>query len=216
MGEPGNISVLHRSGARAFHQERRAYEELLPQLDGVPQLVSADPATHTLRVTTLPGTRADKLHGEALRAAHVHAGHWLRKLHGVPCPRHDPMPLHEALRRRARTWVQRAARAGIEEALRAQVTVAFTGDLPATDRPRVWCHRDYAPYNWLVDGSTFQVIDFEHSRPDHPMMDLLRVPDRAALLQGYGSLTAGEHDLLARLDLLHRLGTVVWEHEHLG
>lgn len=91
----------------------------------------------------------------------------------------------------------------------------------AGERP-VPCHRDYCPYNWLVDerGEWVGVIDFEFSCWDVRVAEFSRYPDWEwmhrpdlveALLEGYGRrLTAREEQqcLVARAQ--YALGAITW------
>ncbi|MEE9391686.1 MAG: aminoglycoside phosphotransferase family protein [Planctomycetota bacterium] len=88
-------------------------------------------------------------------------------------------------------------------------------------RPRVFCHRDYEPRNWILDlEGRFWVVDFEHARFDDWLSDLLRLREgifferpkiEAAFLAGHGKDLAGDDLLcLRRWEILHALQTISW------
>ena len=74
----------------------------------------------------------------------------------------------------------------------------------------------------MTDGLKFQVIDFEHSRPDFWLFDVEKLVTEvggtgleAAFWQGYGALlTDAETRVLERYSALNALSTVVWAREH--
>ncbi len=88
------------------------------------------------------------------------------------------------------------------------------------------CHRDFAPYNLLVDrrfkgAARWGLIDFEHARVDAPLVDVARAvltfgAVRGAVLRGYSSgvvspaLTASLHGFV----LLDLLQTIRWAERH--
>lgn len=197
---------------RARSQELHAYRVLVPQLQarGVrcASLLSVD--GQTLHLERLPG-RAGRLDDPPALFAAV--GTALAELHRLVAPG-DPMPLPEALSRRAHSWCERA---------RNQQITGFD-DLPARlaalpDLPRVWCHRDLQPRNWLVDGNTIALVDFEHCRPDHPVTDFVRLEARGwgsgqrdAFYEGYGERPCPQ--TLAAMLSLYALQTLTWAAEH--
>ncbi len=169
---------------RGFRQELEALTALHPE-----RILDADPSTRTLVLVEQPGLPAPDR-----PAVHRAAGCWLRALHRRPFVDDDPLPLARALE-----WRSRAA------------------GLPAcfddVDAPRVWCHRDFHPRNWLWDGSTLVVIDFEHARPDHPTWDLVKLAVevwprhpalREAFREGYGDW---DEELLERFCALFHAQT---------
>lgn len=222
------------SEERTRRQEITALERWVPALrdNGValPTLVAAsDPEHCAILVTEVPGEIAarrpvEEEDGEDL---HRRAGAFLRRLHSLPHDDRDPIPLREALRLRLAYWLER----GGDRLSHAEGRLArdLVGDGTVFDDvARVICHRDYQLRNWLVSGTgptaTFGVIDFEHARPDHPLVDFVRVRERAlphhphwfdAFVAGYGGLPgAHAQRALVALSAIHGIGSVVWGTEH--
>jgi len=94
-------------------------------------------------------------------------------------------------------------------------------------RPRVPCHRDYAPRNWLVRGGRWiAALDLVHARADLAEADLTRLasrlwtvrPDlRAAFLAGYraaGGPADPDAPWLPGLRALDAIGTIGWAVRH--
>jgi hypothetical protein len=209
----GRVVLKQATSRRGFDQERHALHALAGHR--VPALLGADPATRLLLLAHVPG--APPAPGDP--AAHAAAGAWLRRLHDRPAPEDDPLPLAEALTRRARAALARAAStAPVATAIR----VGLQPDAPFPAAVRVWCHRDLTPRNWLWDADQgLHVVDLEHSRPDHPAWDLVKLatevwPDhpaaRAAFADTYGPLP--DPGLLRRLGFLHGLQTRTWGRAH--
>jgi hypothetical protein len=153
--------------------------------------------------------------------AHAAAARWLRAFRKEPVPS-DPLPLEKAFAKRIDSVRRQATALGLEHA-----AAAVDGLDPALFAgERVWCHRDFRPANWIWDGTTLTPIDFEHSRPDHPLVDLVKLatevwPDRAdlesrssmesAFLDAYGPVDRAVLDGLIRL---HGAATWVWAVRH--
>jgi hypothetical protein len=85
---------------------------------------------------------------------------------------------------------------------------------PLAGLSRVWCHRDLHPRNWLWDGARLVVFDFEHSAPDLGALDWVRVPERAALIEGYGGLKMQEEQALFIAGVVNAAGTLAWGLRH--
>lgn len=231
--------VLEASGRRAFlkayhqprkfRQEERAYRAYLPGLQKwVPELIAVCEAPAALLLGARPGAlvQSAALTPDEEASLYRQAGAFLRALHAQPLVEHDPMPLAEALRRRAQAWCERAhglVEAELVDWVRAQAAEA-AGLARAAAIPRVPTHGDFTPRNWLVSGGALYIIDFEHAKADLWLTDVLKLwctawwarPDLArSFFVGYGrSLTALEEALVARLAALHALSTVVWARAH--
>ena len=93
-------------------------------------------------------------------------------------------------------------------------------------RPRVPCHRDFSPHNWLWDETRqdISIIDFEHSNPDVWLCDVVKLflelwldhPHlENAFWRGYGRRESPqEKQLRKQLTALDSLITLVWGLEH--
>ena len=185
---------------RPYRQERDAYERWIRQLPYVPTLLdaTAHPAPK-IALTALPGEPvAERDLGAAReRALHESAGSWLRRLHELPHDDDDPVGLADALRLRwSPVWEHDSDGLAPKDLRRwvGRILQAAVVDIGGT---RVPCHRDFQPANWLADaaGEWIGVIDFEHTRSDHPLADVARLaayvwphrPDlEAAFRAGYG------------------------------
>src|SRR5690606_14148538 len=134
----------------------------------VPRLIADAPALATLILERLPGVSIE----EPSPAVHHAAGRFLAALHQLEISDDDPLLLAEALIRRTESWRRRAAL----EPAQARVVDEHgpRRELFAGVR-RVPCHRDFTPGNWLWDGETLAVIDFEHARPDLALVDLAKL-----------------------------------------
>lgn len=227
---PAFVKVFRQP--QKFAQERRAYREWLPQLPSgrVSTLLAESGALRALLLSALPGALLKRTPLPPLQTqdAYRQAGAFLGALHRLPFDDHDPLPLGEAARRRARAWLARA------EGIVAPDLCAWVGEraaemaevLEGLGAARVPCHRDYTPRNWLVAvsgaGVELSVIDFEHARPDFWLADLEKLYAsgwdaalEAAFWEGYGRTPTGlERELLARRAALAALATVVWAREH--
>jgi hypothetical protein len=171
-----------------------------------------------------PGLADDE---PAAEAVHREAGAWLARLHRLPVADDDPLPLTEAYHRRADAWIARA-RDRLPDATLRSVHGLLADALPHLDgRPRVPCHRDMGPRNWLVAGGRLRaVIDFEHARPDVAEVDFARLattawprrPElRVAFLTAYREADGPadpDAPWVPGLLALEALGTVVWAVEH--
>lgn len=156
------------------------------------------------------------VHGRQPRdpAAWARAGRWLAEWHAVPCACDDPLPVVDAIQRRVEAWATRARRLGLSELVEV-LRLTPEERLAFTDAPRVWCHRDYHPRNWLDDGLVCAVIDFEHARPDVAELDLAKVRASGAgderiraFESGYGQ--ASDPRRLAWGDRFHAVVTLLW------
>jgi len=238
---PDGVVVKQFRSDRAFAQERDAYTRWLhhlPEETAALVAVLAAPV-RALVLRCLPGVplMTGGVREAVERAAHRRAGSFLRALHALPEPDHDPLPLRAAVLRRHAAWLARVsprlpaddvARLGaLGERLRADA------GLFARAR-RVPCHRDFTPGNWLIDGpqedgqvarlERFFVVDFEHARLDAPLLDLVKLwtevwgerPDlEAAFFAGYGrTLRPDEQVELRVLAAMHAMATVAWAHDH--
>lgn len=233
-GETGATvwALLHASGRRTHlkahahrrqaRQEMAAYRDWAPHLDEIPRLLAHRLAPcPALLLATLPGDSA--LLDDAMDPHDVHrrAGRFAARLHGLAFVDADPMPLEDAVQLRLASWRARAARVIDAATLRA-LTSAIEGG-PPLEGSRVPCHRDFQPRNWIVGGDDFGVIDFEHAKPDAPLVDFVRLENgpwrerptlRDAFFVGYGTpLDETTARRLARLSALDRLATMTWMRE---
>jgi hypothetical protein len=192
--------------ARSFAQERDALVGW--GLRGVPQVLAEAPSA--LLLSDVPGGEVDDLAG--WRAA----GAFADAMHRGSGPDPDPMPLPEALARRWEAWSAQAAphvdASTLRDARARFEPSAFSGD------PRVRCHRDFHPRNWRWGPAGLGVIDFEHARFDHPLMDAVKVLDAVevddprwrAFADGWPGLRADDPRLRS-LRALHGLASVAWD-----
>ena len=150
-------------------------------------------------------------------AAWSAAGRWLARAHALPCPAPDPVPVPDALRRRWRGLCRRARRV-LDPELVARCA-RIVGEPERLAQPRVWCHRDFTPDNWVWDGAAERlwILDFEHARPDVPWSDTVKLEATAfvqkpaardAFHAGYGVLPAP--GLRRARVAWHGLATLTW------
>jgi len=214
----GRFAVKVHARGRAFEQERTALVRLAGAADDPwPQLVASDRDRLAIVTTWLPGTRADDPAIDPRTRARVFAaaGALRRRFDALPCDDDDPLPLPDALERR-----MAAALASLDRDVVARVQTNWRPHVFASATRR-FCHRDFAPHNWLVadGGLRLRVIDFGHARADHPLVDLARAlspvwgapAQRSALLTGYGrALAPAALAELRQLELLDAVATAAW------
>lgn len=214
---------------RKFDQERRAYVDWCPRLDGTAELIAAttdpSPALLLRAAPGVPLAAAIGLSPEEEREHWSRAGAFLSALHSLPHADDDPVSIPEAWSRRAEAWVERAGDAVTAQEAEAVLDLArapWPEQLPVPER--VPCHRDFTPRNWIVDGPALTVIDFEHARPDWALVDLARALEEVppgrddlaeALWNGYGSERSRDAaSLLPRVFAAHALAKLAWAMEH--
>ena len=213
---------------RKFQQEVYAYQNWTPQLVLTPDLISVNKDLNALLLSAVPGELAQKVTLTQKREREVYrcAGAFLRQLHDLPFEDTDTLPLADALLMRSKSWLKRAQ--GLFDEQTIQWVSAQLGEAAQIVREKGWmrvpCHRDYTERNWLWDGDTLYVIDFEHAKPDLFLTDfeklrslvwLHRSDLQDAFFEGYGrSLTDDEAGVLESLALHGALVMVVWACEH--
>jgi Ser/Thr protein kinase RdoA (MazF antagonist) len=225
------IEVVAASGERLFakqvHLERqwqaefRAYRYWTPRLRGLtPQLHAADKSLQTLLVSAVPGQRAAVLDA----AAHREAGCALRRLHGARAPKPGGLSMATRATRRLDGLLERIPGLFTEAETRfARQNVQRLAALP--DRPKVPCHGDYRPQNWLVDDAGIvRVIDFGEARWHVPAFDLTHLylgawwvhPHLAtAFFAGYGRILGDDELEYVRSHLvLNAMGSVWYGRNH--
>lgn len=236
-GRWGCAYLKRPRGGRAYRQERDAYRGWGAHLGRwmVP-LLGHDDALRALLLGVAGGELVDQRawSPSVLMGAFEEAGRFRKALDEAPrlgAP--DPMPLAEAMRRRAEGWARRARASLSAEALRLadpDGLVRVMSEAGAwEDARRVACHRDFSPRNWALDvgargGPRLTVLDFEHARADVALVDRLKLWDawwlhtpalRTAFEAGYGrSMSERERVCFGRLVWLHGVSTLVWGHEH--
>lgn len=224
------VLKLHRTAGK-HRREVRAYRAwgawLVPEL---PRLLAVREApSRAILLEALPGRAAAESRDEASDAVQAAAGAWLARLHRLPAEAvgTDPMPVDDAYRRRADAALRRASAALDAEARRA-VDTLLAATLPLlAGRPRVPCHRDYTPRNWLVrDGRWVAALDLEHARPDVAEADLARLAtgswvarpnNRDAFMVGYraaGGPADPDAPWLPGLMALDAVATIGWGVRH--
>lgn len=232
FGTRPSLFVKVFSSRAKCRQERDALKRWAPALRredlSTPEIVAAEPEERALLLSGLPGVSASAAAGSEHDAARWHhrMAAACRTLHELPLKETDldPLPLARAIPERLASWLRRAGdRLSTAERETARRLVGdgslFEGD------SRVPCHRDFQPRNWLIDrrhegSETYGLIDFEHARPDHPLVDFVRVAERAtpgifeAFLDGYGIDRASIDGKLRAISAIHAIGSVVWGDEH--
>ncbi len=219
-GPRGQLWCKCFGGGRAFRQSllaHRIWGEALPPV------LASDEVSRCLLMGHVDGTPA-RLDDPGVHEA---AGRWLRRAHAgplTPWGSPDPMPLVQAMERRARTWLEGAStwvsavELGAARELLADLG-AFEGEV------RVPCHRDFGPHNWLVVPSgRLVVLDPEHARPDHWLADVVKLaadhwsetPElECAFSRGYGRpLEVEDRARLRVWTVGHALTMVVWGARH--
>jgi hypothetical protein len=212
----GSIFVKEHGSARKWRQEVEAYRVVVTRLEALgwrlPQLLAVDSESRSLLITAVEGVPVE---AEA-EWAHREAGRFCAALHALDGVPEDTLSIGEALCARleaalGHVELPREMRARCRDAVRAEY---FAG------AERRWCHRDFAPRNWLAADGELVVIDFEHMRPDHPLVDVVKLwcgtwRGRPAFLraweQGRGRpLSEDERSRVEALSWVHAVGTLAW------
>lgn len=219
--------VKRAASAGKFDAEVTALRTFAPHMDAAtPQLVAPAPDA---RVFAMTSVGAGPVAWDEAPSVFERAGRALRSLRaaaesaGAPLDGNppDPVPLPVAMQRRFEAWWPRAV-PHLPPALR-DAAVALWERHPPTETNRVPSHRDFSPRNWaLAPDGTIGVFDFEHARYDHPLVDVLRLPEHGvplsgargrALLQGLGMAEAEDHPDYPPVAALHAISTVAWASE---
>jgi hypothetical protein len=219
----GRERVVKQLGsARAFEQEQQALDGWFlhaGEVGGarVPRLIASEPCLAALILERLPGSAPPE--GDAV--VHHAAGRFLAALHRLEIRDDDRLPLGDALAQRTRAWRRR-----VELEPEWHRVVDEHGPRPELFEgvSRVPCHRDFEARNWLWDGDTLAVVDFEHARMDCGLVDLAKLtvgswrarPDlRTAFFAGYGrEPTEVERERMRCVLVLHGLASLAWGREH--
>ncbi len=212
---------------RAMLARLHAWHPPLAQVT-TPAVLASDAPRHALLLSALPGLPAsDQALGlEHRRALHRHAGRFRRRLDAVQLDADDPVPLADAIAQRMHAACARA-RSTLDPSLLRRTEAALSPEC-FDGAQRRWCHRDFAPHNWIVstqtDPTTLGVIDFGQARPDAWLVDVLKLWDGPwlaeptladAFWQGYGRrLEPLERTQLRQLAMLHGLTTAAWGDQH--
>jgi Ser/Thr protein kinase RdoA (MazF antagonist) len=200
-------------------REVTAYRRWVPALgDQAPTLRAATDDLPALVTSAVPGTAFTGVDLDV----HHRAGILLRRFHEIETflPWTD-LVAHKVAEFDA--WVARApALLDRSELDFVRTSLRSLEGIPAP--PRVSCHLDYSPRNWLVDDGRVHVIDFEWAQPEVWVNDLGRLffgpwrtrPDlREAFLDGYGR-HPDETDLALLIGsyTLTTVWHIVWTYEH--
>ncbi|MEN0065392.1 MAG: aminoglycoside phosphotransferase family protein [Myxococcota bacterium] len=199
----------YRSG-RAWAQSERAFGIVVPSLArsgvAVPERLAQQRSLKVRLLHEVPGrpVTLDDPPEVFAQAARV-----LARIHRIPCAQ-EALSLGEAMAQRATAWAVRPGAPPVGQAI-VDWVVAHR---EALDALRVWCHRDYLPQNWLFHHGALGLLDFEHTRPDHPLVDWVRLEawpwseaQRAAFVEVLGEPDA---DALRGNLAIYGLATWVW------
>lgn len=213
------IAKAHQSEAR-YAAETYAYDRWVPAIaDRAPTVLARDDDRRVLILSLLPGETEPILQEDTARQVHRDAGAVLRRFHEAEA---CPDDLDEASRRvrSYRRWVGRAPKGLIDadDLAFAETYATVLSSLSAISV--VPSHGDWSPRNWLVNGSTVGVIDFERAERAWWTKDLERLwwrdwlgrPDlREAFFDGYGRHpTEIEETAVVAASVLGHITTIVW------
>lgn len=213
---------------RSWNQERKAITTWLPKipqgLANQPELIASDEKSRLLLLSAVPGKSIESRSWSSreLHNIHLQAGIYLNELHRLETSE-DDVPLMEVLPKRLEAWISKADGILKEDQIEKARECFEIKNLFSEDR-RTPCHNDYQPRNWLWDGEKIGVIDWEHSRLNHPAYDLVRLKMgawkedprlRESFLAGYGQTPDWLID--ERMDaivILFAIGCIVWGAQH--
>lgn len=208
----------HRQRAK-YTRELAAYQDWVPALgDRAPRLRAFDDELHVLVLSAVPG----RAYASDTPQTHHQAGMLLRRFHDVEFL---PPWTDFAAEKQAELEVWTARADGLLTAREIDFVrseVRGFERLPAP--PRVPCHLDYSPRNWLVADDKVYVIDFERARPEIWINDVGRRhfaswqsdPGlREAFWDGYGRAPAADDlALLIGGYALTAMSTIIWARQH--
>ncbi len=208
----------------AYERELYALRRWAPALAaGAPALLAADDQLRLLILASRPGRLAEETGAETDPGVHEQAGLLTRRLHDAEPPVLDGDIAASAVRR-LEVWIARGAHLLSDEDIgfsREEVRpLATIGPVP-----KVPCHLDNQPRNWLVDDAgTVSLIDFGMCKQEVWVKDVRRLcvqqwvgrPDlRDAFFAGYGrGPTVAELTLLRCYVVYSALSTIVYASEH--
>jgi Ser/Thr protein kinase RdoA (MazF antagonist) len=222
----GIIWFVKRHSERArYRAELTAYRQWVPALrDRAPRLRAFDDSLQAMILSAVPGEAASwpaaEVSGPAAdrsaeREVQREAGKILRSLHTAQPALAWPDFAAVKIEQFDRLKLAAAGLLGRRELDQVRAQVAALADIPAAP-PKVPCHHDFTPRNWLVQNGVLHIIDFEWSGLDAPVADLARLhlgvwagrPDlQDAFLGGYGQeLSPADHEVLHACATL----TAVW------
>lgn len=223
----------------------------LPRLGGrlgAVKVVRSDLENATVVTDEVPGQplqtffasrNARVLHQSVTRGLHL-AGRWLREFQKLPTDSDvavsrpaDPEDFVEYCDFRLRT-MNEMGYAWADEKVRTRTLVWLREQLSAADpedHRLVWSHGDYGPFNLMWDGHCLTPIDFETSKLEFPLLDVVYLINRIemlpiqfpwrrwpialwrrACLRGYGCADAIERPIYRAIQVRHllcRLQTLV-------
>lgn len=216
------VAKRHRVLER-FRRELHAYNTWTTALgEHAPRLLAADPDVRALLLTALPGIPASALaDGSGIElSVHEDAGKRLRRLHEARPAQPDPR-IGSDLAERLHRWIDRAASlltAGERRVLRRHANALAL----SVSMETAVCHLDFQPRNWIVQAGAVHLIDFEHTRIDARVRDLVRLRYRywacrpslqCAFLSGYGrELTRAETRTIYHCGAIEAVTSLVTAH----
>lgn len=206
-GDNGDLLAVLRWGLakRKFAQECVVAQEVWPRLTAAPALLHTEPAHGALLRTAVRGAA-----GATERPALEAAARAVAALHTLPLVDEDPVALADAVGLRAAAAAHRL----IGEPLVADALRLVDAGRAFVGAARVWCHRDLQPDNWVWDGCSVGLVDWEHSRPDALELDLAHLvptPSWPTFHAHYGPV---DEDRLRAAVALHGLVTLAWGRRH--
>lgn len=201
-----------------YAREVTAYRRWVPVLgDQAPTFRACDDDLRALVISAIPSSTVTGIDTDV----HHQAGALLRRFHMAESfPPWTDIAAHKLAE--LDVWASRAN--GLLERRELDFARAELRALGGLAPPRVPCHLDYSPRNWLVANGRVHVIDFEWADPEVWVNDLGRLffgvwptrPDlREAFCHGYGR-PLGEDDiaLLVASYALTAVWHLIWAHEH--
>jgi len=208
-----------------YQQEKRAYQDWAGTLKNTPDLLAFNDENMLLLMTAVAGELVelnDFGHRE-LQEIYYHSGKLLKDLHSIKIIDSDKLTIRQAYKKRLKAWLPRAKPMVAQQDI-DWVEARVLEIIPELAKfSRVPCHRDYTARNWLYDGKSLSLIDFEHSRPDFFLTDLERLWGlvftkdtdlKESFFAGYGKLSDDDIEILKRSTAFWALNTISWANEH--
>ncbi len=225
----GTFVLKTHSPGRGWQQEwnaLRSVEKLdLPVRISCPRIVPGCDQPPTLLMSKLPGLNMahHSFPMEAWSQATRLAARFLQSYQQQAFIDDDSVPLSQALPLRLERWIQQGKEILHEREIAIAKDRVGDGSL-FKNQSRVPCHNDFQPRNWLWDGQQLSVIDFEHSHPNHPAFDWVRLETglwqkmpqlKDEFVDEWGCTPSwASPEVLDATIAIYAIGCIVWGNRH--
>ena len=228
-GHPDQAILKTFLPGRGWQQETealsRAGQIQLPANIFCPSILDQQDQPPALLMTRLPGINM-ALHSIPMpdwsQASRL-AAQFLKAWQQQPFKDQDSLPLNRALPQRLESWIEQGSDCLTQEEI--SVARQRVGDGSIFEgHQRVPCHNDFQPRNWLWNGQSLGIIDFEHAHANHPVFDWVRLelglwqkmPElRDEFIEEWGGTPEwASPEVIDAVIGIHAIGCIVWGNRH--